>query len=158
MKIEYLADHPEHIKSVARWLYEQWGHLSPDRDTQFRIRELLRRSKKAQVPSAFISLQDGLLTGTASLTEDDMENHPELTPWLASVYVHPEYRNKGTARALVGRVIEEASSIGIKTLYLFTFDQKEFYKKMGWTEMFDDYYKGELVTVMSYDLHFKGEI
>jgi len=158
MNIEYLADHPEHIETVAQWLFEQWGHLSPDRDTQFRIRELLRRSKKAQVPSAFISLEDGILTGTASLTEDDMEEHPELTPWLASVYVHPKHREKGIARTLIERVIEEASLIGVRTLYLFTFDHKEYYRKLNWSEMYDGFYKREKVTVMSYNLAFKGEL
>jgi GNAT superfamily N-acetyltransferase len=41
--------------------------------------------------------------GTATLLAQDVdtEQWPELSPWLAAVYVVPEYRHRGIGAALV---------------------------------------------------------
>ena len=42
--------------------------------------------------------------GTAGLVREDLETRPDLTPWLAGLFVRPEFRGRGHATALVRRV------------------------------------------------------
>ena len=71
------------------------------------------------------------MVGSASLIAQDMDTRPELSPWLASVYVAAEHRRQGIGSALVRRVAQEAAALGVETLYLFTPDQEHFYARLG---------------------------
>ena len=86
--------------------------------------------------------------GTASLTESDLDSRPELTPWLASVFVLPAWRGRGIASALVERVAEEARMAGCPGCYLYTPDQQALYARLGWQMQEELDYRGERVTLM----------
>ena len=86
--------------------------------------------------------------GTASLTPDDLETRPDLTPWLASVFVLAEYRRAGVGAALVEAVVAHARKLGVETLYLFTEDRADFYERLGWSQIGSEVYRGHPVIVM----------
>ena len=152
LQIDYLSNHEEFIPTVALWLKEQWGFLEPEITLEDTITELKMRFRPGGIPNAVVALVDGRLAGTASLIEDDMPQRPELSPWLASVYVHPDYRCQGIAEVMINRIIDEARSIGIKRLYLFTFESGAYYLKRGWITLFKDTYFSKPVIVMSRDI------
>ena len=87
--------------------------------------------------------------GTASLRLDDLPDRPDLSPWLAGVYVVPEHRNKGIASALCKRIAAEASRLGIVQLYLCTEDQENLYRKLGWSVHERLKSRGEDIVVMT---------
>src|SRR5690606_12830155 len=91
------------------------------------------------------------LLGSASLLADDMSSHPELTPWLASVYVAEQHRGQGIGSTLVRRVMQHARDIGIKRLYLYTPDQEKLYARLGWQVLSGEQYNGTAVTIMFID-------
>ena len=70
--------------------------------------------------------------------------------WLASVYVAEPHRRRGIGGALVRRVMQEADSLGVETLYLITPDQQRFYAGLGWQAWMPVDYRGERVTIMTY--------
>jgi GNAT superfamily N-acetyltransferase len=70
--------------------------------------------------------------GTASLVVDDAESRPDLSPWLASVFVAPEARGRGYARVLVTAVESAARAAGMPTLWLFTDTAEALYADLGW--------------------------
>jgi N-acetylglutamate synthase-like GNAT family acetyltransferase len=152
LQIDYLSNHEEFIPAVALWLKEQWGFLEPATTLEETIAEFKMRFRPGGIPNAVVALVDGNLAGTASLIEDDMPQRPELSPWLASIYVHPDFRRRGIAEAMIERIIDEARAIGIKRLYLFTFESGAYYLKRGWMTMFKDTYFSRPVIVMSRDL------
>jgi hypothetical protein len=49
------------------------------------------------MPRTFILLADGEPVGTASLAAHDLDERPDLTPWLAGVFVDPHTRGQGYA-------------------------------------------------------------
>jgi N-acetylglutamate synthase-like GNAT family acetyltransferase len=105
--------------------------------------------QKKAIPTTFVALGEaGELMGSASLLEHDMQIHQELTPWLASVFVHPDHRRRGVATSLVERGIEEARALGVETLYLYTEDQERLYGRLGWREMERRDYMGYPVVIM----------
>jgi N-acetylglutamate synthase-like GNAT family acetyltransferase len=72
--------------------------------------------------------------GTATLLAHDVdtEQWPELSPWLAAVYVVPEYRQRGIGAALVNAIVAQATVLGVGALYLSTVGREEFYARLGW--------------------------
>jgi GNAT superfamily N-acetyltransferase len=150
--IEYLNDHPESISTVAKWHLEQWGHILPDFSPEKYTRFLFSHYRRGGIPSMFVAVQNGKVIGTAALDDYDMDTHPELSPWMASLYVDKKHRKRGVGEFLVRRVIEEARSSKVKKLYLFTSNQENFLERFGWNILFREEYYGEMESVMGLDI------
>lgn len=165
MHIDYLADHPGFIPTLARWHHEQWKHLSPGDSVERRIAQLKAHLSKGQIPTTVVAVslsregssetypsrgtQDSVL-GSASLIAHDMDTRPDLSPWLASVFVAPQYRGQGIGTALVRRVIREAEALGTAKLYLYTTpDKGGFYARLGWSLIERTRYRGYQQIVMA---------
>lgn len=140
------------IDVVSRWTFDAWGSLHP-RTTFDEWRGETREDCGARgVPSVFVAMVDGKPVGTASLTASDMSIRPAMGPWLASVFVVPDWRGFGIASALVARVEAEARAIGVQSLHLYTPDQMALYARLGWVCSESLVYRGEPVTLMHRDL------
>jgi len=154
MLIEYLKDHEDFIPTLAQWHYRQWSYLHENDSIERRIKRLRQRLGGGRIPTTFVAVEGDILLGSASLIVSDMDIRPELTPWLASVFVAPEHRNQGVASALVKRVIEQARALKVKTFYLFTTDKESLYARLGWKVRERTRYRGEQVVIMEF--RFKG--
>jgi GNAT superfamily N-acetyltransferase len=152
MQIAYLADHPEFIPTLAQWQHAQFGYLAPQVTVDQRVERLQTHLGQAGIPTTFVAMLRDRLAGSASLVAQDMSSRGDLSPWLASLYVAPEYRKRGLGTALVRRVAQEAQALGVATLYLYTPDQEAFYARRGWSTMEQVLYRGYRVTVMSLDI------
>jgi GNAT superfamily N-acetyltransferase len=152
MQITYLADHPDFIPTLAQWHQAQFGYLSPQTTVEQRAERLQAHLGGKGIPTTFVALVGGRLAGSASLIAEDMSSRPDLSPWLASLYVDPAHRKRGLGTALVRQVVQEAQGLGIATLYLYTPDQEAFYARRGWSTMEHALYRGYWVTVMSFDI------
>ncbi len=115
-------------------------------------RAFARRLRLGWRASVFAVMDGERPVGMASLVVDDMSDRRELTPWLASVYVLPEWRGRGIASRLVRRVEEEARAHGVERFYLYTPDQQALYRRLGWQDVEQREYRGEMVTIMQRDL------
>ena len=104
-----------------------------------------------QIPETFVAVEDGEPLGTASLVAHDLAERMDLSPWLAAVYVAPEFRNRGVGSALVQAVMDEALALGVEELYLFTPDKMSFYGRLGWKVLELREHHGTDVTVMVYE-------
>ncbi|WP_227368894.1 GNAT family N-acetyltransferase [Halomonas sp. M20] len=148
LEIRRLLPGSPHLSIVGKWQYEQWGSLYPETSQEAWQEELHRECGARGVPAVFLALAEGRPIGTASLVKADMEVRRELTPWLASVFVLPEWRGQGVASRLVRRIEREAQEAGVTRLYLFTPDQQALYRRLGWKDKEALDYRGEWVTIM----------
>lgn len=148
MNIINLRSAPEHILTIAKWHHEQWGYLNPGSTVETRIEKMQHYLTGAALPSMYICVDIDRVLGTAALVESDMDSHPELSPWLASVYVHKDYRQQGIGALLVNKVVTVAKTLGYSPLYLFTPDQERFYKGLGWQFVAQESYRGGEATLM----------
>jgi N-acetylglutamate synthase-like GNAT family acetyltransferase len=85
------------------------------------------------MPVFMVAMQDDMPVGCVSLVEHDMS--PERltpSPWLASLYVKPDCRNKGIGLRLQQECLRKAYELGTKTLYLFTPNKEQHYLRSGW--------------------------
>jgi len=152
MRIEYLADHIDHVPVLAKWFHDQWGHLDPDRSIEDGTERLYSKANRDKMPITFVAIDGDRPIGSASLVECDMDTRAHLKPWLASVYVDAQFRTRGIGSSLVRRVVDEARVHGFSILYLWTPDKAHFYSTLGWTVIEETSYLNETVTVMSISL------
>lgn len=103
-----------------------------------------------KMPLTYVAMHEGQAVGMCSLREND-GIRPDLTPWLGSLAVSEDYRNKGIAKQLIETVKQEAQKMGFKTLYLFAFDRTipNYYQSLGWQVIGTDHFKKHPVTVMN---------
>jgi predicted N-acetyltransferase YhbS len=150
MKIEYLADHPEFLPTLAQWQHDEWGHLRPGDSAEARSARLQRHCQRDGIPLTVVAHENGELFGSASFARNDMETRPELTPWLSGVFVAPEHRRKGVGAELVRRVMAEAAAQKVPMLYLYTVHSETFYANLGWSLQERTAYRHQNVVIMTY--------
>jgi N-acetylglutamate synthase-like GNAT family acetyltransferase len=86
------------------------------------------------------------------LVPHEVDDRPDLTPWLDGVYVVSAFRHRGLGSALVEHVVAEARTMGIPALYLYTSDAESLYSRLGWVVIERRQHRGDAVTVMSKQL------
>ncbi|WP_367025857.1 GNAT family N-acetyltransferase [Methylococcus sp. ANG] len=148
MNIEYLADHKELIPTLARWFYEEWAYLHPERtyaDVEHLITE---RAQTNKIPVALVAFEGNELLGTVCLKVHDMDTRLDLTPWLAGLYIAAPRRKQGIGATLVSAIEKKAHELGVKTLYLYTPESETFYARHGWHVKERTEYHGCPVTIM----------
>lgn len=148
MEILDLSQRPDLLPRLGAWHWAQWGYMNPGQDLEAVIGALTEHLGPAPIPVTYIALEHDVLLGSASLIAHDMTTRPELTPWLASLYVHPPFRRRGIGEALMRRVVRRAAELSIGTLYLFTPDRQAYYAKRGWVVLEEVVYKGFRETIM----------
>jgi amino-acid N-acetyltransferase len=65
----------------------------------------------------------------------EIKNHSAL---LRSLAVDQDYRNRGIATRLIGKIEDHAKSMEVDTLYLLTMTAKAFFKKKGYRRIARD--------------------
>ncbi len=151
MVIEYLADHRDIIATLARWSYEEWSYLHPERTLSDVERLISEGSNKEQIPISLVAIDKGKVIGMIALKISDFKARPNLSPWLAGLYVDKLHTRKGVGTKLVHEIEKLAARLGASKLYLVTDDAEKFYSKFGWSVQERTVWQGLSVTVMEKD-------
>lgn len=152
MIIQNLKHVPQHLKQLAHWHHAEWSYLNPGQSLDARIQKMQAYLDDEFLPSTWVAHKDGQPVGSAAIVKQDMDIHLDKSPWLASVFVSPEFREQGTGSVLVRQVMEAARQQGVETLWLYTPDKASFYQRLGWSVFSEEEYHGHPVTVMSVNL------
>ncbi len=154
--IKNLREARQYLSPLALWHHNEWSVLNPGQTIEDREAKMQNYLLDQPIPNLYLAEQDGILLGSAALVENDMDTHPELQTWLASVFVAPEYRRRGIGAELVKHVMTKAASLGASQMYLFTEYQTAFYQRLGWRILSEETYREQPVTVMVCDLTLYG--
>lgn len=105
---------------MARWIYQAFWTDKPDYSPAH-FEALLRDADDPErIPLSLLAVVQDEPAGTVNLIVNDDSERPQLTPWLAALYVAPSYRNQGTGAALVTRLCQETARIGYREVYFGT--------------------------------------
>jgi len=125
-----LADDKKYINEVAALVWEEWSKPKGKK-----LEEVIYRTNhsicKDRVPQVLIAKLNDDLAGIVSIWYNDLTTRQDLTPWLATLYVKKEYRDKGIGTLLQKKCIETAKGLGYTKIYLMT-DHENYYEKTGW--------------------------
>jgi GNAT superfamily N-acetyltransferase len=145
-RIAAVSDRPELAPVVAAWLVNAFGY--PGGRTAEEITALILAPPKGP-EETFVLFDQNKPVGTASLSHDDLKSRPDLTPWLAGVFVEPAYRGRGYATALVRHVESFALAAAIPILWLYTWTAEPMYAGLGWQRVWLEKDRGQEVVLMS---------
>jgi GNAT superfamily N-acetyltransferase len=131
--ISDLRQRPEFFDTVADRIWQAWweadGH--PLDFISGRLRENLSATP---IPFALVAHDGATFLGTASVIASDLAERPQLTPWVAAVWVEPEARGRGIGAALVDRAAQDCFALGVRRAYLCARPRmSRFYGGLGWT-------------------------
>ena len=155
---DYLARHPQHAEQLARLHFAEWGGIFAGWSVDLALAGLISHAAGPTIPTTIVALDERhQLLGSASLLDTDADQLRDFSPWLASVFVLPAHRHNGVGRALVDRVADEARTLEVATLYLFTTRARKWYLDLGWQETARRTIERHEVCVMSLDLRWDAK-
>tara|TARA_R110002020_G_scaffold215074_1_gene422192 strand:- start:1598 stop:2083 length:486 start_codon:yes stop_codon:yes gene_type:complete len=132
LQILNLREAPQFIPDIADRLWHAWwrhdGH--PPSAVVDALNEVVAA---ADFPFTLVALQDGAFAGTVTAIASDLDERPELGPWIAALWVEPACRGTGIARTLVEQATATMFAQGHRHVYLYAMPQLQpFYLGMGW--------------------------
>jgi predicted N-acetyltransferase YhbS len=155
--ISHIPDDLGIMHTVAQWSINAWGDDFPDDSINTYV-DLYQTaiSDQLTLPCVFVAWNDDMEpVGTITLIEnDDLPDATEPGPWLAALYVAPEYRKQGVGHVLVDMVTSTARSLGHEEIYLYTSDKVDWYLKIGWNTVRAANLANHQVMVMQLQLNF----
>jgi GNAT superfamily N-acetyltransferase len=147
-----LKAHSPELRKAAQWRYEAF--LKDDgltvADSEAQLTKLTAEPQDCE--TAVVALVGGRLAGICLLVLHELEPAHDLSPWLASLYVDPQFRGKGVARRLVTAIEDHARRLGVARLHLYTVDAEDFYRKCGWAVVERFASGGTALVLMTRDL------
>lgn len=148
-----LSARPQAIDILARAHLSEWRELYPEDTVASFATDLERSLGSDPVPSTWVLVAGTRVIGSVSLIEHDLDSRPELTPWLANLWVDREWRGRGLGKRLVLHACEQGRLRGLERLYLYTPEHALFYEALGWETLAVSTKNGVAITLMSCLLH-----
>jgi GNAT superfamily N-acetyltransferase len=132
--ISDLRQRPEFFDSVADRIWRAWWEPSGHPLDHIKGR-LAENMQDTPIPLALVAHDDGgAFFGTASVIASDLDERPELTPWVAAVWVEEVARGRGIGAALVDAATHACFALGFPRTYLCARARMTgFYQRLGWT-------------------------
>lgn len=152
MEVDYLINHLNFVEELNDLFFNEWSYLYPGAIKEEWQKALIQRAKGCEIPTAIVAFESGILIGSASLLVNDMDDRPELTPWLAAVFVKKPYRSKGIGKKLIQEIEAISRKLKIRNLYLYTPSAEDYYRQIGWNVIENRNYHGTIVAVMQKSL------
>ncbi|WP_167858484.1 GNAT family N-acetyltransferase [Methylobacterium nonmethylotrophicum] len=146
------AERPDLAPVTARWRWEAFARGQGRTLAEVAAAEAATAAGTDPMPRTWVLLADGQPVGMASLAAHDLDPRPDLTPWLAGVFVAPHARGRGHAARLVAAVEAGASDLAIPTLWLYTRSAEGLYARIGWRTVETFPYRDRTYALMRRDL------
>ena len=149
-RIEVVSERPELAPVVAQWrvdtFFQEPGGYTVEEMTALILAPPIGPEE------TFVLFDHDQPVGTAGLVHADLDTRPDLTPWLAGVFVQPAFRGRGYATALVKRAEAFAAAAFVPVLWLYTLTAEPFYERLGWRRAGIERENGHAVVLMKRSL------
>ncbi len=149
MKIDFLKNRPTAIPVIAKWYFDEWAYLTPDKTLVDMQKDLERYLNSDKIPLMLVAIEDNNVVGAVQLKFREMEIYPNKEHWLGGVYVEKSSRGKHVAELMIAKLLEIAGNLGVELLHLQTLRlDGGLYKKLGWGAIEQVNYRNQDVLVM----------
>jgi len=133
MKLEFLSENPKAIPVLARWYFDEWGHIGKGRTLEDFTQGLHSYLNTDKIPLIVLAVEGTEILAAAQLKYREMDRYPEKEHWLGGVYVCRKHRGRNIAGKVINRVISVAEKLGVDKLYLQTENLSGgLYSRLGW--------------------------
>lgn len=132
MDISVLSKQPQFVQSVSNMIYKEFVVNSASTKSLAAVEEFFSATKENTFPITFVAVVDAHCVGTVSIFENDWADRPQYRPWLASLFVEPEYRSQKIGEQLIACLLIHLKEMGYSEVFLKTENTSNYYKKRGW--------------------------
>lgn len=131
--ISDLRQRPEFFTEVADRIWQAWW-MTQGYSLDHIAGRLRENMNTAPIPFALVAHAGETFLGTVSVIASDLAERPQLTPWVAAVWVEENARRHGIGAALVDRAVADCFALGVSRAYLCARPRLSgFYGRLGWT-------------------------
>src|SRR5258705_4109709 len=128
-----LPQPPEFFDIVADRIRQAWGR-DGGRRLDYISGRLQENMNATAIPFALVANDGKSFLGTASVIASDLPERPQLTPWVAAVWVEEHARRRGVGGALVNRATLDCFALNVARAYLCARPRRTaFYERLGWS-------------------------
>ena len=145
-RIAAVSDRPDLAPLVARWRVEAFfsdlGGYTVEQMTALIL------APPPGPTETFVLFDQGQPVATVGVVRSDLDARPDLSPWLAGLFVLPGFRRRGHAAVLVRRAEAFARAASVPVLWLYTLRAEPFYARLGWERAGVEQENGSAVVLM----------
>lgn len=122
---------PDLLPIVAEWLWREWWEQKGRtlEQTQAIYGDCIA---ERGAPQTFVLLEGERPVGTVTLARKDLDERPDLTPWLAGVFVIPDRRGRGYVHHLFTEFERACRAASVEVAWLYTNTAERVYLRAGW--------------------------
>lgn len=148
MKIISIKTHPEYERKIINYFKKVWSTEASEKVYE----DSITHSKNEGLPNWYLLLNEEEVIGCVGLITNDFISRMDLYPWLAALYIEPDYRGHHYSDLLINQVKKDAKAYGYQALYLCT-EHHGYYEKYGFYDIADGYHPwGETSRIYKCDL------
>ncbi|MHB1210112.1 MAG: GNAT family N-acetyltransferase [Acidimicrobiales bacterium] len=155
IEIGNLGEAPMAVSMLSRLNFEEWAESLPEltHSAWESFYQECAMNGDSSLPTTIVGTFHGEVVGSVSLEViDDIEEFPHYTPWISSLVVAQDYRNKGIASQLMRYASRFAFEKGHSRIFLWTYEQETMYQRLGWSVIHRIPFKGRGAVIMALDL------
>jgi RimJ/RimL family protein N-acetyltransferase len=131
LTIDFLADHPDTIPTLAKWFRDQWPEYYANWSNAQIEQDFLLDTSRTTLPSRLVAFESNELVGTIILREQT-ESLPGFQPELGGLYVVASHRSHGIATELIRAGMKLAREQGYETVTATTIVAAGILERLGW--------------------------
>lgn len=131
LRVTTIRERPDLLPIVAKWLWREWWEQKGRTLEQVQAIYADCIAEKG-APQTFVLLEGALPVGTVTLARKDLDERPDLTPWLAGVFVIPDRRGRGYAYHLFTEFERACRAASVEVAWLYTNTAERVYLRAGW--------------------------
>lgn len=138
MQISNLRQQPSFADTIAHRGWNAWWTQSgvPLEDYRAHLDMMLGENV---IPFALVAHEGDTYVGSVLVIDNDLDARPQYAPWIAALWVDPDYRKQGVAAVLIKQARQHIGSFGHGTCYLCaTADKRPYYLKQDFTLLEED--------------------
>ncbi len=131
ISISDLKDVADFAPTVAARGWRAWWQDSDVSLSQYTA-GIQSMARSGRLPLALVAHEGSRYVGSVLLVESDLEERPQYTPWIAALWVEPEFRRRGIAARLISEARLRAGLFGYACCHLCAEPEKSaFYVARG---------------------------
>lgn len=109
--------------------WSQYNPLMNRENTEYKFKELYTTD---EIPIGLALIDSEKIIGFCVIKKENLKKYPDIFPWLSDVMIFEEYRGKGYGKVLIVEAEKFVKNLGFDTIYVWTDQAPDFYKKMGY--------------------------
>jgi predicted N-acetyltransferase YhbS len=131
--VELLADRPHLVEAVGLMRWQEWGHEPEPESVAWWVGTTTQEAGRDELPITLVAIdQTGVAIGAVGLSEFDIQERRDRSPWIVGMIVRADRRRRGVGRTLLARLEAFADSHHHHRLWVATETAAPFYEECGY--------------------------